>query len=89
MSRKRRTAAPERQAVTYTVSQVMDLAEQAAALIVDELGLGERDSDLYSLIEDALLYRLTEPGEPTLDQVITRYRMDIPEEVRSWWNGWT
>lgn len=63
----------------------------AASLVIDELGLGERDSDLLDLAGAvaAELIDQDPPGAVTLDGVIRARYSDSPAKVRSWWTAWS
>lgn len=51
----------------------------------DSLSIGDRDGDLISLVVNAALTLLDEPGL-SLDEVIRRCYEVEPAEVRGWWD---
>lgn len=74
---------------TFTPEEIAEITLGAADMLEIELGLGERDTDLLSLMIAAVGVRLSDP-DAALDAVITRALPDrTPVEVRGWWDGWS
>ncbi|WKK22999.1 hypothetical protein QZH56_30315 [Streptomyces olivoreticuli] len=71
---------------TYTREQISHAINGGADLVTDGLGNGEHDTDLISLVVNAALSLLDDPGL-SLDDVMERNYEGGAEEVRSWW-GW-
>ena len=73
---------------TFTAAQFGEVVLGAVDMLEQELGLGERDHDLLSLLVAAVGVRLSVP-DAGLDAVIGRALPDrTPAEVRRWWNEW-
>jgi len=72
---------------TITWSAATGALADASAMVLDELGLGERDADLLDLVGRAFADRLSGARTP-LDDLISQAGRD-PADVRTWWSGWT
>ena len=72
----------------FTRDETTAALDRALDVLRDELKLGERDTDLLTLLCRVAAAALD--GEPvTLDEVIgARYAEPAPV-VRGWWNGWS
>ncbi|MFJ7901870.1 hypothetical protein ACIQ6V_15500 [Streptomyces sp. NPDC096198] len=71
----------------WTREDIANAVNNGADLVGDELG-SERDTDLLNMVVNAVLTLLDNPHY-TLDEVITECYDEDPEEVRSWWTGWS
>ncbi|MGW2864316.1 hypothetical protein [Streptomyces sp. NPDC001205] len=71
----------------WTREDISKAVNNGADLVGDELG-SERDTDLLNMVVNAVLTLLENPHY-TLDEVITECYDEDPEEVRSWWTGWS
>jgi hypothetical protein len=70
---------------TYTYDQVVDLANRAVELIIDELDLPETGTvDAMNLVVNAIGSLMRNPLTACLDDVIRDNYETDPEEVRSW-----
>lgn len=65
-----------------------DVIDRGADLVIDELRLGERDTDLTDIVRAAIRTSMTRP-DASLNDAISEHMSDSPEQVRSWWFGWT
>lgn len=76
--------------VYYDYAEIQRAANAGADLVVDGLGLGERDSDLFGLVVCAMMTLLEEP-EADLDKVIAdNWELGPDDEnPRNWWGGWS
>lgn len=74
--------------MTYTRNQVSEAVNAGADLVTSDIGDGERDTDLVNLVVNAIMTVLDSP-DVSLDDVIESNYSVSPEEVRSWWSGWS
>jgi hypothetical protein len=71
----------------FTRDETTAALDRAMDVLRDELGLGERDTDLLTLFCRVAAGALG--GEPvTLDEV-TGAHYEEPAQVRGWWDGWS
>lgn len=73
---------------TYTRDEIASALSAAAGTVHDDLGLGDREEDVLSLVSAVTLAKL-ERREATLDEAIEENTDHAPSEVREWWNGWS
>jgi len=70
---------------TYTYDQIIDVANRAADMVVDELELPDTGSrDVVNLVVNAIGSLLREPDTNSLNDVIRDNYEEEPDEVRSW-----
>jgi hypothetical protein len=70
---------------TYAAGQVLEAANCAADMVIDELGLLDGGArDLVNLVVNATMTILKKPEIESLDEVIRCNYDDDPTEVRSW-----
>jgi hypothetical protein len=72
----------------YTSHQVDDATDAAADLLISELKLGERDTDLLRLCAAVVAGKLSDPGIGLDDVVACSYDGVTAEQVRGWWTSW-
>jgi uncharacterized protein (DUF1778 family) len=73
----------------YTSDDVNDATDAAADMLIEELRLGERDTDLLRLVAAAAAGKLANP-DITLDDVASSaYDGVTAEQMRGWWTSWS
>jgi hypothetical protein len=72
----------------YTYDEVVRIANHAAVMVADELGLSDSGArDVVNLVVNAVGGLMRNPDTASLDQVIRDSHSEDPEEVRAWATG--